>query len=393
MLDTAVRANDHVTTLGELSPGQVAAIRSIPAHDLAPPPPVIDDRRPAAIFTDPARFELEQRRLFRRLPVAVTVSDVLREPGSVIAHDGYGVPILLSRAKDGEVRAFLNACKHKGAKLLDDCERHRQSRLVCPYHAWTYGLDGKLVGVPREETLKNFDKADFGLTRLPAKEFGGLVWVILDPKAQPDFSLLTPELEADLVGLRLPTAHAYGHKQFDLKANWKAVLEPFLEGYHVQRLHARSIGDMFADVPSVTHDIGLHTRQISGKANFEPQMLDLADENIHKTVTHAYQLFPNTVVVTSPYYTSVMIIMPQAAGRSKVDYFMVTPGPPETDKAKEVFERSYDLILKVFGNEDFYAAELSQAGLESGALEEVVYCGLEQAIPRYYEKLEGQLEG
>lgn len=391
MLETAVRAQDRVTTLEDLSPAQIAAIRSIPAHDAAPPPPAIDDRRPASIFTDQARFDLEQARLFRRLPVAVAVSDRLREPGSVIAHDGYGVPLLISRAKDGEVRAFLNACKHKGAKLVDDCERHKASRLTCPYHAWTYALDGSLVGVPREETLKNFDKREFGLTRVPCREFGGLIWVILDPEAEPDFSLLTTELEADLSGLRLPSAHLYGHKRFDLKANWKAVLEPFLEGYHVQRLHARSIGDMFADTPSVTDNIGLHTRQVSGKVNFEPEMLDAPGENIHKTVTHAYQLFPNTVVVTSPYYISVMIIMPAGPGRSKVDYFMVTPTAPDTKKAKEVYERSYELILKVFGTEDFYAAELSQAGLESGALKEVVYCGLEQAIPIYYGKLEAQL--
>src|SRR5581483_3158663 len=157
------------------------------------------------------------------------------------------------------------------------------------------------------------------------------------------------------------------------------------------RLHARSIGALFADVPNVTHMMGPHIRQISGKANFTPQMLDIPGENIHKTVTHAYLVFPNTVVVTSPFYISVMFIMPLAAGRTTVEYFMLTPGPPDNPKAEELYARSYELIQKVFGTEDFRAAEICHAGLASGALDEVVYSGLESAIVSYYEALEARL--
>ncbi|WP_229459246.1 SRPBCC family protein [Massilia cavernae] len=166
------------------------------------------------------------------------------------------------------------------------------------------------------------------------------------------------------------------------------VIEPFLEGYHVQRLHASTIGSMFADVATIMSRIGPHIRQVSGKAQFEPAMLDLPGENIHKTVTHSYLVFPNTVIVTSPYYISVMIIGPRAANRSTVDYFMLTPGPADSDKALDLYTRSYDMVLNVFGNEDFRAASLSQKGLESGALAELVYGGLEASIPAFYETVE-----
>ncbi len=383
-------AERKVATLESLSPGQVAAIRSIPRHDTAAAPR-IDDRRPASIFIDPARFALERDNLLRRQPVAVSLSCLLATPGSVLAHDGYGVPILLTRDREGQVRAFLNVCRHKGSKIVETCEPHKAGRVTCPYHAWTYGLDGRLVGLPREETFPSVDKADYGLVPLHCQEAGGFIWVILDRHAEPDFASLAPQMVEDMDALGIPTAHAYGRKTFKLKANWKLVIEPFLEGYHVQRLHAQSIGGLFADVPNATHRLGPHIRQISGKANFEPEMIDLPGENIHKTVTHAYLLFPNTVVVTSPYYISVMIIMPNAVGESTVDYFMLTPGLADNPKAEELYAKSYELILKVFGTEDFRAAEISQVGLESGALEEVVYGGLETSIPEFYRTLESYL--
>jgi phenylpropionate dioxygenase-like ring-hydroxylating dioxygenase large terminal subunit len=379
----------RVQTLDQLSPGQIAAIRAIPAHDAATVP-AIEARRPAAIFVDEARFAREQERIFRRLAVPVTLSVMLREPGSVLAHEAWGIPLLLTRDRQGAVHAFLNACQHKGSKLVEHCDPQKAARISCPYHAWTYALDGKLVGVPRPETFVNLDLAGRGLARLECREAGGLIWVGLNRQAPAAFDHLHPELALDLEALGIPSAHVYGRRSFRLQANWKLVIEPFLEGYHVQRLHARSIGALFADVPNVTHLLGPHIRQISGKAHFTPQMLDTPGENIHKTVTHAYLVFPNTVVVTSPFYVSVMFIMPQAAGRTAVEYFMLTPGPPDNPKAEELYARSYELIQKVFGTEDFRAAEICHAGLASGALGEVVYSGLESAIVSYYEALEAR---
>lgn len=386
----AAQAPRRIPTLDTLSTSQISAIRAIPPHDQAAPQ-AIEARRPASMFTDPARFAQEQARVFRRAPVPVTLSARLPSPGAALAHDGYGVPLILARGRDGRVRAFLNACRHKGARLIEGCEIHALNKLTCPYHAWTYALDGALIGVPREETFKNLDRASRGLAELHCREWGGFIWVILDREAAPDFGDLVDDLEMDMAALGLPTAHIYGSRTFRLKANWKLVLEPFLEGYHVQRLHAESIGGLYADTPCVVHRLGRHLRQISGKINFDPSMLDLPGENIHKTVTHAYQLFPSTVVVTSPYYISVMIIMPNGVDRSTVDYFMLTPAPADSEKAEDVYARSYALILKVFGTEDFRAAEISQVGLASGALEDVLYGGLESCIPAYYQTLDSYL--
>lgn len=373
-----------IQTIEMLSSGQRAAIRKIAPHDKAPVPS-IEARRPVSTFVGEDHYDLEQARLFRRQAVPLTISARLAEPGSAVAHDGYGIPLLVTRDKAGQVHVFLNACTHKGAKLLDGCEVARGNRLSCPYHAWTFGVDGKLIGAARPETFVNLDKGARNLAELPSREAGGIIWAMLDRNAPEDFSGVEDQLAEDFEAFDLPTMHVYGHKTFDLNANWKLVLEPFLEGYHVQRLHASTVGPLFADVPNVVDALGLNIRQISGKMNFTPDCLDIPGENIHASVTHAYNVFPNCVVVTSPYYISVMFLMPRAVDRTVVDYFMLTRRPPDNPKGAELYRKSYEMIINVFGGEDFHAAQLSHEGLRTGALDEVVYSGLEATIPMYNE--------
>jgi phenylpropionate dioxygenase-like ring-hydroxylating dioxygenase large terminal subunit len=385
--DIAKPVERRVTRLADLTESQQEAIRRIPAEKDAVNVPLAATR-PNAIFTGRERFELEQANIFRRHAVPIGLAAVLPEPGSVVAIEAYGKPLLLTRTRTDEIRVFINACQHKGAKLVEDCAVHKQGRMVCPYHAWTYGLDGKLIGVARADMFEGVMKAERGLKELPSKVWGGVVYAQIDG-GPLDVSQLHAQIDADFTALGIPDGHVYGRKTFDLKANWKVVLEPFLEGYHVQRLHAASIGALFVDAPSVSDTFGVNIRQVSGRIGYYPEMLDEdAGANVHKLVTHAYTAFPNVVIVTSQYYTSVMILMPYDVDRTIVHYYMITPGPATTPKAAEVFERSYDLIIKVFAGEDFRAAQISQEGLNAGVPESTVYCGLEENVIRYYDALE-----
>ncbi|WP_084399735.1 aromatic ring-hydroxylating oxygenase subunit alpha [Henriciella aquimarina] len=377
----------RVQCLTDLSEDQIRAIRAIPAHEAAKPEP-INERRPAAMFTAAERFELEQKNVFRKRAVPVTLSAMLPEKNSYFPHDGYGVPIVVTRDQNGQVHAFLNACMHKGSKVVEGCEARKGKLMVCPYHAWSFATDGRLIAVPREESIIGLDKSNRGLRELACKEAGGIIWVMLDPAAEPDFGGMDQQLIKDFEALDIPRMEVYGRKTFELEANWKLVLEPFLEGYHVTRLHANTVGPMFPDVPNANEILGLNVRQLQGKVNFTPEGLDVEGENIHKSVTFSYIVFPNLVVITSPYYISAMYIMPKAANRSTVEYIMLTRQEADNEKAKELYSKSYDMVLNVFGNEDFRAAEISQQGLSTGALDDVIYTGLEAAIPAYYRLLE-----
>ncbi len=389
-LDKAPVGKPIIQTYDMLSKGQREAMKRIARHDEATVPQ-IEVTRPASIFLSQERFDAEQKAIFKKRAIPLTISALLPEPGMAMGHESTGLPLIVSRDRDGKVHVFLNACQHKGAKLLETCEPVKSGRMTCPYHAWTFGVDGKLIGVARAETFINLDKSKRNLAELPSREHGGIIWVMLDRHAEPDFSSLVPELGEDLDALELGTAHVYGRKSFDVNANWKLVLEPFLEGYHVQRLHASTVGPLYADVPNVVDKLGPTIRQISGKVNFTPEDLEIPGENIHKTVTTVYNLFPNGVVITSPWYISIMILHPRGPDRTIVDYHNLTRVAPDNPKAENLYKTSYDMVLDVFGNEDFRAAEISHAGLATGALESVVYSGLEASIPAYYGILESYL--
>lgn len=381
-------------SLAELSPSQQQAIREIPAHDNVTYR-ALRATRPTSTFVDEAYFQKEQARVFRRLPVAVAMSATIPEPNSMVANDGYGLPLLVTRDRDGHAHVFLNVCMHKGAILVNGADARKGGRVSCPFHGWTWGVDGKLVGVPRTETFADLDRPQRNLVELPSREAGGVVFAILDRHAEPDFSAIDDELVADLDALDLRHQHLYGRKTFHLAGNWKQIIEPFLEGYHVQRLHAQSVGPLFADVPTVVTRMGDHLRQISGKAMFTPADLESAGaRNIHKIVTHAYLVFPNTVIVTSPYYVSVMFIMPEAVGKTRVEYHMLTLNKADNPQAEQLYKTSYETVLNVFGNEDFAVSETCYTGLKSGALDgvDLVYSGLEECIPMQYETLDKYMD-
>lgn len=373
-----------------LTDSQWQAISELTCHEKTRIP-TDEANRPSDVYLSQARFDAEMKDIFTSLPIVATMSSYLPEPGMALAIECSGVPVLVTRDRDGQARCFINACRHRGSKLVESDEPVKSARLSCPYHAWTYGMNGDLIGVPRQETFPSLKKCDLGLVALTTYESGGYIWVCLDPEKSPSMVEGSGQICADLEAFGLHKMHVYGRRRYDLKANWKLVVEPFLEPYHIQRLHANSIAKMFVDAPNVIRMFGPHQRQCSGKANFDPAILQGNIDNLHKYITHAYLVFPNTVMVTSPYYISVMVLLPKATDRTVVDYYMMVKSAPDTPKAEDLYARSYQLIDEVFGGEDFRAAQLQQEGLSSGAIERVFFGGLEEMIGPFHEAVESFL--
>jgi phenylpropionate dioxygenase-like ring-hydroxylating dioxygenase large terminal subunit len=349
-------------------------------HAGAPRPMRLPFTIPAARYRDHAWYERE-RAVVRAAPRIVAVSSEVA-PGGCLPIDVPGTSALLTRTPDGTLRAFANACRHRGTRLVDaPC---RAKAVTCPYHAWTYDLAGALIHVPHLEAFAGIEPATRGLAELAVSERHGLVWLGADAAAHAE------PLDGDLAALGFADHVAYRRARTTRRCNWKLVIEAFLDGYHIRVLHRDSIYRFFLDAASVAEPAGPHIRAATARRALldAPQpMTTLDDAALRTLATPSYLIFPATVVIAHPDFISVITVHPLAPDVTDWEHLMLIPAVRAGEA--EHWARSWGLIEEgVFQREDLWVCEQAQRGLAAGTTDELLFGALEFPVRWFHEALE-----
>jgi Rieske 2Fe-2S family protein len=190
---------------------------------------------PKAAYVDPAVLAWERATMFSEWLCVGRTSEIPR-PRMAKAFSIGESSVLISRGEDGELRAFENACRHRGHELLTCGESAEAQSITCPYHAWVYRHDGSMLGAPGFKRYENFDKGEYGLMRMPVRDWHGWLWV--NPSGlEPSFDEHIGDLERVLANYDAETLITAETHTYDVAANWKVIVENYQECYHCQMIH------------------------------------------------------------------------------------------------------------------------------------------------------------
>jgi phenylpropionate dioxygenase-like ring-hydroxylating dioxygenase large terminal subunit len=340
-------------------------------------------REPVENYRSEERLRRELA-VLRRLAVPFCPSAALREPGSYVAREAAGVPILAVRGEDGQVRAFRNACRHRGAELASGtgCAK----TFVCPYHGWTYRLDGRLHWVPHEQGFPDLDKRSHGLAPVLAQERSGIVFVTQRAQANehdPGEGL------AALIG---PEQDLIDTHDNEAEVNWKVSLEGSIEGYHIRFGHRDTFYPYGYDNLNVVEHCGRHSRVTFPFRRIE-KLVDVpkAERRVEGRLTYVYHLFPNALVTVLSRHTILVVLEPVAVDRTRMIAYSLanTGGDPA---AAESAKRDAEFVNQTGAPEDRELVESIQRSMGSGANEFFTFGHFESAIVHFHRNLQAALE-
>jgi len=357
--------------------------------DLAPSTMSVDP----AIYWDPAVLEREQERIFDRVPMLAAHASQLPKPNDFVTIDLPGNRVLLVRQEDRGVRAFVNACRHRGACLVGEDSGHRRV-FSCGYHGWAYNCDGGLRSVPYADTFGDLDKADHGLLELPCEERYGLVWVVQRPGAPIDVAgWMGPEMDEILTGYRLEDFEVVRMCSFDEDMNWKVAEDAFVDGYHLKFVHPNSAGPYFYTNIQVVQDFGRHLRAVTPRKVID-QIRYSPDAPVDPFVTVGNFLMPNTTILrhADHYETLTFVPHPTDPNRSRMDVRLLVP-PITSDEERALWEKNWDILVKTVIMEDLPLNRALQETLRGRGLRPLILGRNEagnQAFHRLYDDLMAQ---
>lgn len=345
---------------------------------------------PPEVYTTAEVAAEENTRIFRKHWIGVGRADRIKGPGDFEAVDIAGVPVILVRDRDGVLHAHANTCRHRGAPLkfgTGHCKR-----LVCPFHAWTYALDGALIGAPNMDKTADFNKADYPLISFRAEERDGFTFVCMDDT--------TPDIDTwlgDFPQIHQPwnlSGHISTYRtEFEVACNWKTFLEVFNEYYHLPYVHPDSIDSVYK-IPEPADDVeGAFTTQFGETEGTGGLLEDQQDAALpmnpsldgrNRRGTRYTWIYPNMTFAASTEGTWIYETLPIAPDRCRVG--MTVTFPEETTQTDEFEEKAAIYVSRMHAavDEDIPMLEQQQIGLTSPFAKPGRFCeALEPSVANF----------
>jgi phenylpropionate dioxygenase-like ring-hydroxylating dioxygenase large terminal subunit len=346
---------------------------------------------PVERYLSTTRLERERATLLRRWPVVVGFSDQIREPRQYLSVRAGEVPLIVLRDGQGVLRGFLNACRHRGTELLPE-GAGRAAAISCPYHAWTYALDGTLASLPHAVGFPGLEKSSRGLIPVPVGEKHGLVFAVPTPGATLDLEAYLAGLPGELDGFRLGQHTLFRPERRERRLNWKLMLDGSFEGYHFRVTHKNTIAPLFFDNIGVWEYRSPHLRMVLPKQS----ILELrgTPEESWQLRPHAnllYFIFPNTIVLVQPDHAMVLTAWPLSVDDSVLVSGMLVPEAPTTEKATRHWEKNHQIFWEAIA-EDVDMGERIQRSLRCGANDHLLFGRFETLATRVAASMDAAMD-
>ncbi len=350
---------------------------------------------PASTYAD-AAWAKREKSMLRDHPVILGHSSQLPEPGDYRTDDTAGVPVLLSRQADGSLKAFLNICRHRGARLCLE-PAGRKKLFVCPYHAWSFKNDGSLMQTPRPEGFENLDKARFGLQELPCEERHGLIWVVLNPHGSIDVAAHLAELDTELAAYGIGDMVMERDEILTYDMNWKFVVDGFLEVYHFAKLHQNSIAPYFYGWHSPFDRFGLNGRMIGVRKSFdgirEKDTSGMGNFDILKTLAVNYVLFPNTVLVwQGDHFESWTAYPGSTPDTCTVRVQSITRREDAVAEQKAKWDKNWKILISTVVAEDWAVSKTIQECAPDMPEDTIVFGRNEPGLHHFHGMLKSEID-
>jgi Rieske 2Fe-2S family protein len=344
---------------------------------------------PQWYFVSPEIFAEEQKKIFAGQWVLVGHQSQIVKPGDYFVQDVIGESLIVIRDKSGEIHGFFNVCRHRGTRLKEEACGHA-SVIQCPYHAWTYGLDGRLIGAPHMDEVAGFDKADYSLHTANLALWEGFIFVNLADALTPLENVFAP-LAGRFSHWNLPQLRSAKRIEYDVRANWKLIFENYSECYHCPGVHPAlskltpydAAENDLAEGPFLGGFMPItkgHSLTMSGNACALP-VGDISAEDFHRVFY--YSIFPNMLLSLHPDYVMVHQLWPKSPERTLIlcDWFF----HPEAFGRENFHPNDAIEFWDMTNRQDWHVCELSQQGIASCAYEPGPYSPQEN-IPAAWDR-------